>query len=773
MYGFAERVPMRCLETRVLLSFCSLFFLVGICDRAAVAEVIISEIMYHPYHAPSEAEDTRQEWIELLNTGAESANLAGWRFSEGVEYAFAETVLEPGQYLVVAADVGIFLQEHPGITNVLGTWQGHLRNSGEKIEIRDASNAIVDSVHYADEGEWAVRELGPVDYEHRGWIWRDDHDGGGKPLELVNPNLPNEYGSNWLASLPEGGTPGRANSVLAESTAPLIVDVEHAPVIPSPADPVIVRARVIGDGADYPVVRLRFRADHSVYTNRDVYPTYDASDFTAIDMFDDGAHGDDAAGDGVYGGQVPPQEDGAVIEFFIEVDSDTGAARTWPAPSLVDGRAEQVTNALYRVDTDFNPYDYWTVGAEPLRYIIMTEAERGRLARIGQDSTESYSRARMNGTLISIDGDAIRLRYNVGVRNRGKGSRRPPPNNYRIDFPNDRPWKGVTAININSKYTYLQFLGNALFRMAGLPALNATRIQVRVNGRNLAPDDPSRMYGSYVQLEVYDSDWAEEHLPNDPQGNLYRCLSSGWHSDLQYLGEDPSAYTQDDYYAKASNAAENDWSDLIHLTWVLNEVPDDEYVERVGEVVNVDQWLRWIAMQTLLTNKETNLSNGRGDDYYMYRGVEDPRFILLPYDLDNILNWPDPNTSIWLDGNLDRLPAVRRLLTHPEFVPRYYRHLRDLCETVLAPARFDPLIEQLVGDWLPPQRVQVMKDFMRARTRYVLSVIPQGLDTQSELSMGDSYFFTVRPYLTGSQLFGTADPVTTRSVLINGQSAAW
>ena len=51
---------------------------------------------------------------------------------------------------------------------------------------------------------------------HRGWQWSDAHDGGGKSLELINAALPNEFGQNWAASLVDGGTPGRANSVAGD-----------------------------------------------------------------------------------------------------------------------------------------------------------------------------------------------------------------------------------------------------------------------------------------------------------------------------------------------------------------------------------------------------------------------------------------------------------------------------------------------------------------------------------------------------------------------------
>ena len=741
--------------------------------NAAPENIVITEIMYHPHHLPLAPEDPGREWIELSNTGAVPINLSGWRFSEGVDFVFPEIVLAAGDRLIVAADVGEFSALHPDVKNVVGGWAGRLRNSGETIELRDGSDEMVDAVRYADEGEWAVRELGPEDYNHRGWVWRDDHDGGGKSLELVNPKLPNEYGQNWAASDPNGGTPGVPNSARADNTAPLIVEATHAPVVPGPGEPVVVTARLWDESPDTLTVTLWYRADWSAYMGRDVYPTHDPDGYDTLAMFDDGTHADGAPADGVYGAEIPPHEDGTVVEFFIEARDAVGRARTWPAPSLVDGEAAQVTNALYRVDAAFDPHAHRTVGGEPLYYIIMTEMERGRLAYIGRQSYDGYSRSQMNGTVVYVDGSDVTLCYGVGVRNRGKGSRRTPPNNYRINFRHDRPCKGVTAVNINSKFTYLQVLGHALFRMAGLAALDAAQVQVRVNGENLALDDPTRMYGSYAHVQVYDSDWASRHLPNDSEGNLYRCVSRGQRSDLRYLGNDPNAYSEEDRYAKGSNAALNDWSDLIDLTYALNEGSDETYVEDVQEVVNVDQWLRWIAFQTLLTNKETNLSNGRGDDYYMYRPIEDPRFILLPYDLDNILNWPDPTTSIWLDGNLNGLPAVRRLITHPEFVPRYYAQLKELCETVYAPATFGPLVEYVLGGWVPRQRIDAIKDFAEARRAYVLSVIPTGITATSDLPVVGEYFATPAPFVSEVQVSGTADAIRTRSVLVNGQPVGW
>ena len=163
-------------------------------ESPASIPVVINEIMYHPYHPSPGVEDIKQEYIELFNRGTEPVNLSRWRISNGVDFVFPNVTLGAGQYLVVAADVDVFKAKYPSVTNVVGGWVGHLSNNGEAIEIVDEAGELIDKVHYADEGDWAVRELGPVDHGHRGWVWSDQHDGKGSSLELINANMPNDYG---------------------------------------------------------------------------------------------------------------------------------------------------------------------------------------------------------------------------------------------------------------------------------------------------------------------------------------------------------------------------------------------------------------------------------------------------------------------------------------------------------------------------------------------------------------------------------------------------
>ncbi len=739
----------------------------GASNNGQSVRVILNEIMYHPHSQENQAEDMGAEYIELFNQGVKSISLAGWRLSNGVNFVFPDVILDAGAYLVVASDVDTFTSKYPGVANVVGGWDGRLSNSGEVIELVDNTGEMINSVRYADQGEWGVRELGPRDRGHRGWDWVSEHDGGGKSLELINPALPNEYGQNWTASNSAKGTPCRINSVTDNDIAPLILDVTHFPIVPDSNDAVTITTHIVDELPTGINVALHYRIDISVYRGEDIYTLYEPKFYNDITMFDDGAHGDGRAGDGVYGAAIPAQQDGKIVEFYIEA-SDAGAnRRTWPSPSIIDGVSEQVTNALYQVNDSFVAGDYWAPGSQPIYYLIMNEMDKGRLLDIGDgEGGEHNSDAQVNVTFVSVDGIDVKVRHNLGVRNRGHGSRNDPPNSYRLNFPHDRPWKGVTAVNLNTKYTYYQLAGNAIFRMSGLPQPEVTAVQVRLNGENLA-ESGREMYGSYAHVEVIDNDFPDNHFLGNSAGNAYKCMRDLGPADFGYRGQNPNSYRNS--YFKRTNTAEDDWSDLIELCFVMSDTtPDDIYVEEVNRVVNVEQWLRFFAINALLDNSETSLSNGYGDDYYLYRGIEDPRFVLIQHDLDTIFGRNGSATnSIFRSITL---PTVNRFLTHPQFLPRYYFHLRDLIETTFSAEKLGPFLDNLLGDFVPTDTIEQMKNFMAARNQHVLSLIPSELTIDSDLHQLSQYHRSIVDSFT---LYGTADPVETRSVLVNGQLADW
>ena len=785
------------------------------------AQVVINEIMYHP-----SSENVLEEYLELHNRALTNVNLSGWRITRGVDFDFpTNTIIPANGYLVVAAHVPTFQAKYPSVANVVGNWAGLLSNSGNTIELENAAGDEVDQVEYADEGDWAMRQRGPVDVNHRGWIWLKLPDGLGKSLELRNSGMPNEYGQNWGPSRPDQGTPGRVNSVSFTNIPPIILEVQHAPIVPGPTDPVTITARILDETASGITARLYYRLDSTA-----------PGAFTELSMFDDGAHNDGLAGDGIFAAELAPQANNTVVEFFVQATDAVGNVRTFPGPANVelfrvgtqadaiknwpegqlitsvqglritnvtvspfpppantqitiaamltgrrtdpmpvtlfyrssllnpysstpmfddglhdDGDAEDGVyvgyvpgvstgtiidayidaddglggfcqwrpsrmgaNLLYQVDNlPQNAYAN-TNNALPIYKAIMTELERAELAGI-PPSGDRNSDAQMNATWISLDATGPELRYQTGIRNRGHGSRGANPPNYRVNFSSDNPWKGFGALNLNTRQVHIQHFGSVLALKSGAAGAYSRAVKVRINNVDRA-DGGAPMFGAYAANEAINSDWADLHFPFDGNGNVYRAIRDIAPSQFSYRGPGANAYHNT--WFKESNVSEDDWTDLINMLRIMgtNDLFD---AASARNVVNVEQWMTHLAVMNLFGNNETGLNNGYNDDYFMYRGVNDPRFILMYYDLDQILG---QGGSMGTGADIFSATlnngsgvAFNQFMRSAEFEPIYYQTLQRLLDTTFSEAEFNSLIDQTLGSYVTSATVTAIKNWMNGR----------------------------------------------------------
>ncbi len=132
---------------------------------------------------PTPFQESDEAWIELFNRGGSQVDLSGWDFGDGVDFTFpVNTLLDSGDYLVVASDATGLAAKHPGIA-IAGEFSGNLSRSGERVELRDANNNPVDEVRYYDGGRWPGAA-----------------DGGGSSMELRDPDADNSRAEAWAAS---------------------------------------------------------------------------------------------------------------------------------------------------------------------------------------------------------------------------------------------------------------------------------------------------------------------------------------------------------------------------------------------------------------------------------------------------------------------------------------------------------------------------------------------------------------------------------------------
>ena len=119
----------------------------------------------------------------------------------------------------------------------------------------------------------------------------------------------NKLPQTTLVDVPmQHGTPGRANSQLADNIGPTYADFGHLPLVPSPEESVTVFAQ-----ADDPDGVAAMTLWYSV----------DGSALFSAPMI--------RMPDGRYRGTVPGQDAGATVQFYVEGEDALGAASTFPA----------------------------------------------------------------------------------------------------------------------------------------------------------------------------------------------------------------------------------------------------------------------------------------------------------------------------------------------------------------------------------------------------------------------------------------------------------
>jgi hypothetical protein len=673
------------------------------------AQLVINELHFRPPGAP---ENRRLEFVELYNRGNSNVPLAGVRLSRGVNFSFTdETVVPPGGYLVVAADPTYLLSQNSGLNpqNVVGPWQGGLSNSGETVRLVDADGTVVDSVRFATEGDWG-RRVQQADSGVNGWVYQNGADGTGFTLERRVAALPGDIGQNWGPSTGTGGTPGGLNSTSLAVVAPLVDAVKHSPAIPLPTQAVTISAELAWLPEQTPGATLSWRVSNA-----------SPSGFTVIPMSRQGTSV-------TFSGTIPAQVANTVVEFYVTATDGT-RTRNWPAPNNIG----QTTNCLYQVEAA--AVASIANGAPSYRQIVSVP----ELTTF--NSMSHQSDAEMNCTFIADDGSGPVIRYGAGLRYRGASSRdrNPPPN--RLNLPDDRAWNGVTKLNLNTQYTWLQFVGMKLMTSSGLAAPNTRKVSLRRNGQLLMTDGSVESnYGLWVHVEPLGSEFLEEHFPDDADGNLYKKVRPD--NNWAYRSGSASNY-QADGWNKSNNSSENNWTELDNFLRVMNQAQGSPtYLEQVQAVADLPQWARWFAAEALLTNGETNASNGTDDDYSLYFRGADNKAVFVPHDFDTILGQGDgsritatDHTLFDMTENGDDLGPLAALFGtsggggNATFRRMYFEALRELCLTSFSAPRFDAMLDGLLTGWVPAAKISELKTFMNGRRAYVLQQCVTALGT--------------------------------------------
>lgn len=165
---------------------------------AAAGNLVISEFSYRPGSANA-LEDPADvlgrsdfEFVELHNVGVSMIDLAGLRFTQGINFLFApNTTLGAGARILLVRNGAAFEARYGAGLPVHGQFDGGLSNDGETITLIDALGQEIFDFTYNDQAPWPTAA-----------------DGDGMSLVLIDSTAPLDDPFNWRASVTVHGTPG-------------------------------------------------------------------------------------------------------------------------------------------------------------------------------------------------------------------------------------------------------------------------------------------------------------------------------------------------------------------------------------------------------------------------------------------------------------------------------------------------------------------------------------------------------------------------------------
>lgn len=328
---------------------------------------------------------------------------------------------------------------------------------------------------------------------------------------------------------------------------------------------------------------------------------------------------------------------------------------------------------------------------------------------------------------ITINGE---IYYNVGLRAKGNTTLSQIANDdttdrysFKVKFDeyiDGQTLKGLEKLALNNMMqdtTYMkEYLSYDLLNKMGVSTPAFQYASITLNG------EP---WGLYLALEVMEESYIERYY-GTTDGNLYKPETTNMAknnmpmeqgkeingpmgrntggADLVYSGEDHSNYSTIFENAIFDYTNEDDYDKIIAMIKSLNED-----INNIEKYLDVDEVLRYFAVNTFVVNLDSYASNMK-HNYYLYE--QDGICSILPWDYNlafgafqggsasNVINFPIDNP---VADSLESSPLIGKLLEVEEYKEKYHEYLNEIVQDYVNSGVFTETInntDNLIGDYV-------------------------------------------------------------------------
>jgi CotH kinase protein/Lamin Tail Domain len=213
-------------------------------------------------------------------------------------------------------------------------------------------------------------------------------------------------------------------------------------------------------------------------------------------------------------------------------------------------------------------------------------------------------------------------------------------------------------------------------------------VKLYINGAN---------WGVYSFVEQENNELIKRFFPSD-NGDRWKAPNIGGgvggfssaRAALSWQGTNLATYRA--IYELKTDDSTNSWPRLIHAIDVLNNTPTNQLRDSIEDVLAVDRWLWFLAVENVFADDDSYFN--KGADYGFYYEPESGRIHPVEHDGNEAFTAGDVQLSPVQGANGTNRPVLYRLLPIPELRQRYLGHMRTVLQEYYNPVIMTSLINR-------------------------------------------------------------------------------
>jgi spore coat protein CotH len=265
-------------------------------------------------------------------------------------------------------------------------------------------------------------------------------------------------------------------------------------------------------------------------------------------------------------------------------------------------------------------------------------------------------------------------------------SMRQTKRNLKVDldrYAADQRFHGLKALNLNAGAAdptrLREALAFAVYRDAGIPTPRTAFAEVTLT---VPGKFDKELLGTYTLIEQVDKNFLKDHFKTTDGVLMKPEVKFGnMRGPLGYVGDDWAPYK--DILAPKHEPTKKEAERIIGFLKLLNRGTDEQFKKEIESYLDMDEFLRFLAVTSLLVNLDSFFTGGH--NAYIYLHPETNKLIFIPWDLDLsfggffLMGQPDQQVETSLTHPFPgEHKLVDRVLGVKEFGDRYQKILKEL-----------------------------------------------------------------------------------------------